>query len=55
MTEDSLGIRLQAQLLMEKKLMLRQQQKQIRNKIKKQKFEEEKLQKHIVSQTKRNQ
>ncbi len=33
MTENTLGIRLQAQLLMEKKVMLREQQKQIRNKI----------------------
>eukprot|EP01084_Bolivina_argentea_P148964 260319_1 len=48
MTEDSLGIRLQAQLLMERKLMLKQQQKQIRNKIKKQKEEEDKLQQRIV-------
>merc|ERR1712228_911064 len=37
MTDDSLGIRLQAQLLMERKLILREQRVRMREKIKKQK------------------
>merc|ERR1712113_248286 len=48
MTQDSLGIRMQAQLLMERKLMLKEQQEAMRQKIKKQKEEEQKLQQKIV-------
>ena len=50
MTQDSLGIRLQAQLLMERKVMLREQQRAIREQILKQQQEEIKLHQIINSQ-----
>lgn len=48
MTDDSLGIRMQAQLLMERKLILHQEQQAMREKIKLQKAEENKLKANIA-------
>ena len=54
MTDDSLGIRMQAQLLMERKLILREQQMKMREEIKRQKEEENKLKASIVRRHRKN-